>query len=95
MDDPKCSKCGANLDRDTTEGTANWCKACRAKYQREYQATRAEMAEKKAKSEGRREGYGFGYQDAIETAASKFTAMGGRVMSAAEAAAIVRKVQLS
>lgn len=38
----KCSKCNEELD---TEGTPKWCKACRAKYQKEYQATKEGKAE--------------------------------------------------
>ena len=41
--EPTCSKCGGNLDRKTN-GSARWCKACRAKYQLEYEATRKEMS---------------------------------------------------
>lgn len=42
----ECSKCQKELD---TEGTPKWCKACRAKYQKEYQATK----------EGKAEAHGF------------------------------------
>lgn len=37
-----CSKCEKPLD---TSGFPHWCKACRAKNQREYMALRKEMAE--------------------------------------------------
>lgn len=37
-----CTKCKEPLD---TEGYPLFCKACRAKYQREYQAMRKEMSE--------------------------------------------------
>ena len=36
-----CSRCEAVLD---TEGTPHWCKACRAKYMREYQDLKKQMA---------------------------------------------------
>ena len=40
----KCRKpdCESSLD---TAGSPQWCKSCRAKYQREYQALRKEMSE--------------------------------------------------
>jgi hypothetical protein len=45
----KCSKCEADLD---TDGTPRWCKSCRAKYQREYQATKKEMGESRGFAAG-------------------------------------------
>jgi len=44
-----CSKCQAPLDR---EGSPNWCKACRAKYQREYEGTKKQMNESKGFANG-------------------------------------------
>ena len=41
-DVPVCTKCGGVLD---TENYPRWCKACRAKHRREYEATKAEMTE--------------------------------------------------
>ena len=38
----QCSKCQGPLDGAAGQ---NWCKACRAKYQREYEATRKQMTE--------------------------------------------------
>jgi hypothetical protein len=52
MDNLKCSKCNGELDREGTEGTAHWCKGCRAKYQREYEATRKEIVRSKGFKEG-------------------------------------------
>lgn len=44
-----CSKCDGSLD---TSGTPHWCKACRAKYKREYDATVKEMTESRGYAAG-------------------------------------------
>ena len=49
MDDMTCSKCEKALD---TEGYPKWCKACRAKYRREYEATKEEMNETRGYAAG-------------------------------------------
>ncbi len=48
----KCSRCESALDAECPPGTAKWCKACRAKYQREYNALRKEMSESRGFSAG-------------------------------------------
>lgn len=45
----ECSKCEAPLD---TTGFPKWCKACRAKYKREYEATKKEMSETRGYAAG-------------------------------------------
>ena len=45
----ECSKCSAELD---TAGFPKWCKACRAKYKREYEGLKKEMAETRGYSAG-------------------------------------------
>ena len=47
--DLKCSRCEADID---TTGSPRWCKKCRAKYQREYQALRVEMVNGRAHAAG-------------------------------------------
>ena len=44
-----CSKCKKPLD---TDGTPKWCKACRAEYQRTYNATKEGRAEAKGFAKG-------------------------------------------
>ena len=44
-----CSRCGKERD---TQGAPPWCKACRAKYQRDYQALRKEMSESRGFAAG-------------------------------------------
>jgi len=44
-----CSKCGNALD---TTGSPKWCRACRAKYKREYDATVKEMTESRGFAAG-------------------------------------------
>lgn len=41
-EDRKCTKCGSELD---TLNYPLWCKACRAKHRRDYEACRKEMTE--------------------------------------------------
>lgn len=45
----QCSKCDGVLD---TTGTPKWCRACRAKYKREYEATVKEMTESRGYAAG-------------------------------------------
>lgn len=42
MPNERCSKCENSLD---TTGSPKWCRACRAKYKREYDATVKDMTE--------------------------------------------------
>lgn len=46
---PICTKCESDLD---TTGYPLWCKACRAKHKREYEATRKEMTESRGFAAG-------------------------------------------
>lgn len=48
----ECSKCGEPVDREIPDNTAQWCRACRAKYQREYQAMRKEMTQSRGYAAG-------------------------------------------
>ena len=48
---PTCTRCGKE---DAASGTPRWCKKCRAEYQRDYQDTVREMANKKGFAEGAR-----------------------------------------
>src|ERR1700684_213797 len=45
----QCGQCGQPLDRN---GSPKWCKSCWARYQREYQALKGEMAEGKGFARG-------------------------------------------
>jgi hypothetical protein len=45
----KCRKCKGSLDRN---GQPEWCKACWAKYHREYEGTKEEKVAAKAFCEG-------------------------------------------
>jgi hypothetical protein len=44
-----CSKCDGKLD---STGFPHWCKACRAKYKRDYEALRGEMSETRGYAAG-------------------------------------------
>jgi hypothetical protein len=44
-----CGKCGAEMD---APGKPRWCKACRAKYQKEYQLRRAHEERSEGFTEG-------------------------------------------
>lgn len=45
----KCSRCEKTLD---TTGNPRWCKACRAKYQREYRDLESQMTETRGYAAG-------------------------------------------
>jgi len=60
-----CARCEKPLD---TNGSPHWCKACRAKYQREYQLLRVEMSETR--------GYAAGVSAMREHIVRKFEAIG-------------------
>ncbi len=65
--DKQCSRtdCGKPLD---TSGSPPWCKACRAKYQRDYQSLRKEMSESR--------GYAAGVSAFRDHIVKKFEAIG-------------------
>jgi hypothetical protein len=44
-----CSRCDKPLD---TEGSPQWCKACRAAYQREYQGLKKQLSESRGYAAG-------------------------------------------
>lgn len=46
---PICTRCEQPLD---TTGTPQWCKQCRATYQREYNATKKQMQESRGYAAG-------------------------------------------
>lgn len=75
-----CSKCTEPLD---TAGSPPWCKACRAKYQRDYKAIRAEMTESR--------GYAAGVSAMREHLAKRFEHLGAGSFSGAEVAYLVRQ----
>jgi hypothetical protein len=78
--DSSCSKCEKPLD---TDGFPHWCKSCRARYKREYEALRKDMAETR--------GYAAGVSAMREFVASNFAAYAlPRMFSGAEIAHIVR-----
>lgn len=66
----KCSKCNEDLD---TEGTPKWCKSCRAKYQREYNATKEGKAEAAGYARGVREMKGVLCGEFARLAMGQFT----------------------
>lgn len=75
----KCSKCDGLLD---TEGYPCWCKACRAKYKREYEATKRQMSESR--------GYCAGVTAEKNHLARAFEKLGSGMMSGYEAAMWIR-----
>ncbi len=78
--DLKCSRCESELD---TEGTPRWCKKCRAKYQREYQALRKEMGESR--------GFAAGCSAMREFMAEHFRTFGSARFSGVEVWDMIRK----
>ncbi len=56
---PKCSKCNGVLDTTETKSKDNWCRKCRADYQRDYQ----DRQYREAKAEGYSEGFAIGYAE--------------------------------
>ncbi len=76
----ECSKCEGVLD---TTGYPKWCKSCRAKNKREYEATKKEMSETR--------GFAAGVSAAKAFVASEFeTAIRGSMINGFEAARLVR-----
>jgi predicted amidophosphoribosyltransferase len=76
-----CSKCGATLDR---EGSPKWCKSCRAKYQREYEATKSEMVESRS--------FAAGCGQMRQFLADHFASFGNARFSGTEVWDMIRKV---
>jgi len=75
-----CSKCEKELD---TTGLPRWCRACRAKYKREYEATKADMSESR--------GFCAGVSAAKDFIAREFeSAVRGAQITGHEAARLVR-----
>lgn len=77
-----CSKCGAALD---TDGSPKWCKACRARYKREYEDLRLEKHEKS--------GFSKGVRAMREQLAQEFERIGSAGVSGYEAAGWVRNTR--
>ena len=77
---PECSRCEERLD---TEGSPRWCKKCRAKYQREYQGLKKEMAESR--------GYAAGQSAMRECLALHFARFGGAAFNCVEIAYMIRR----
>jgi hypothetical protein len=76
-----CSKCNGLLD---TEGYPLWCKACRAKHKREYEATRKEMTESR--------GYAAGVAAMRDYLATRWSAYGtAGSFTGAEIAQVIRE----
>jgi len=81
----KCSRCEGSLD---TKGYPLWCKACRAKNQREYNALLKQMSETR--------GYAAGVSAFRDHIAKKFEAIGTTAtFNGAVAAKWVRGEQIS
>jgi hypothetical protein len=78
MTDATCSKCEGVLD---TDGYPKWCKACRAKHRREYEATKKEMGETR--------GYAAGCSAMREFLADYFKSLGNAHVSGFEASVLV------
>lgn len=76
-------RCANVLD---TEGSPKWCKKCRAKYQREYQALQPELAEKR--------GYGRGVQQLRNFLVLEFERLGSGAFTGYEIAELIRQAQL-
>lgn len=75
-----CTKCTGPLD---TEGYPKWCKACRAKHRREYEATKKEMSETR--------GYAAGVSAMKGHLAGHFERLGSGSFSGYEVAALIRQ----
>jgi tRNA(Ile2) C34 agmatinyltransferase TiaS len=78
----KCSRCTGLLD---TDGSPPWCKKCRAKYQRDYKALRAEMTESR--------GYAAGISAMRDHLAKAFYSLGPGAFTGYEAAALIRQAK--
>ena len=82
----KCSKCESGKVED--EHYPRWCKTCRAKWQREYQALRKDLSETR--------GYAAGVSAFREHIVKKFEAIGTTAtFNGAVAAQWVRGEQIS
>ena len=79
--DAKCSRCEGPLN---TVNFPHWCKACRAKYQREYQALRKQMSETR--------GFAAGVSAFRDHAARLLWQMGPSMINAADTAQWLRKL---
>lgn len=79
---PICSRCTEPLD---TTGSPTWCKACRAKYQREYKALRAEMTESR--------GFAAGVSAMRAYLAEQFAKLGAGGFTGSEVASLIRQSQ--
>ncbi len=77
-----CSRCTSPLD---TDGYPKWCKACRAKNRREYEATRKEMSESR--------GFAAGVSAAREYFAGRFEKYGAAAFTGIEIGALIRQSQ--
>lgn len=75
-----CSKCGSAID---TTGYPVWCKACRAKYQKDYKAARAEMTESR--------GYAAGIAAMRAHLAGHFDRLGSGAFTGFEIAGLIRQ----
>lgn len=80
MESASCSKCEKALD---TDGYPKWCKACRARYRREYESTKEEMTETR--------GYAAGCSAMRDFMVGYFAAFGRHQISGFEASAMARK----
>lgn len=76
-----CSRCESPLD---TTGSPKWCKACRAKNQREYMALRKEMAESR--------GFAAGVSAMREAVVREFDRLGRQNVNAFACAKWVREM---
>lgn len=76
-------RCENMLD---TEGSPKWCKKCRAKYQREYQALQPELAEKRGHARG---------VTALRTyLVGEFERLGSGTFNGYEIAELIRQAQI-
>lgn len=77
-----CSKCEENPRAD--EDSSNpWCKPCRAKYQKEYQADK--LTRERAK------GFAAGVEAAMKSIAAEFFRGGNAMVSCQEVAAVIEQ----
>jgi len=75
----QCSKCSTTLD---TEGYPKWCKACRAKYKREYESLKGDMAASR--------GFSQGVEAMAQTLALEFGRKGPAMVSCSEVAGAIQ-----
>jgi hypothetical protein len=79
----KCTRCEKDLD---TTGYPRWCRACKGKYQREYNATRKEMHETR--------GFAAGASAFRAAVVARMRLFGSAHFSGAEVASMVERFQL-